>query len=58
MPWHKNKGGGYSTPEGGNVKNPAQYEKLKEKGFSKESAARITNASNTKAQRPTTKKGR
>jgi hypothetical protein len=48
MPWRKNKSGGYSTPEGGNVKNPAQYEKLKEKGFSKESAARITNASKKK----------
>ena len=57
MPWHKNKGGGYSTPEGGNVKNPAQYEALKAKGMSKESAARITNASN-KAQPKTTKKSR
>lgn len=44
MPWHKNKGGGYSTKSGGNVKNPDQYEALKEKGYSKESAAKITNA--------------
>jgi len=44
MPWKKNKGGGYSTPEGGNIKNPAQYEALKREGYSKESAAKITNA--------------
>ena len=48
MPWKKNKGGGYSTSSGGNVKNPDQYEALKEKGFSKESAARITNAKGSK----------
>ena len=52
MPWKKNKGGGYSTPEGGNVKNPAQYEALKSQGMSKEKAARITNASGKKNNKP------
>jgi hypothetical protein len=51
VPWKKNKGGGYSTAEGGNVKNPAQYEALRREGKSKESAAKITNA-----QRPKGKK--
>jgi hypothetical protein len=51
MPWKKNKGGGYSTAQGGNVKNPSQYEALKEKGFSKESAARITNAKGSGSKR-------
>ena len=48
MPWKRNKGGGYSTPEGGNIANPKQYEALKAKGMSKEKAARITNASSKK----------
>jgi hypothetical protein len=48
MPWKKNKGGGYSTSKGGNIKSPEQYEALKEQGMSKEKAARITNASKKK----------
>lgn len=47
MPWKRNKGGGYSTPRGGNVKNPKRYEALIRRGYSKNSAARITNAANT-----------
>lgn len=35
---------------GKQVKNWAQYEDLRQKGFSKESAARITNASAAKAK--------
>lgn len=44
MPWKKNKGGGFSTKRGGNVKNPAQYEALRKKGMSKKKAARIANS--------------
>lgn len=44
MPWHKNKGGGYSTRKGGNVANPRQYEALRRKGISKANAARIVNS--------------
>jgi hypothetical protein len=33
------------------IKNPDQYEKLRSKGFSKESAARITNASAAKKKK-------
>jgi hypothetical protein len=50
MPWTKNKGGGFSTPQGGNIKNPKQYEALKSEGMSKEKAAKITNASSKKAK--------
>lgn len=38
------------TSPGPSILNPAQYEALKDKGFSKESAARISNSSK-KAQR-------
>jgi len=48
MPWKKTRGGAYTTARGGNIKNPAQYEALKEQGMSKEKAARITNASSKK----------
>jgi hypothetical protein len=42
MPWEQT-GSGYKTSRGGFVKNPAQYEKLRGKGMSKERAARIVN---------------
>jgi hypothetical protein len=42
MPWEKS-GSGFTTKRGGHVKNPAQYEKLRGKGMSKERAARIVN---------------
>lgn len=47
MPWRE-VSGGYtkktkSGTGGGFIRNPRQYEKLRGKGFSKESAARITN---------------
>lgn len=42
MPWQK-KGSGYTTAEGGFVRNPAQYEKLKAKGMPKSEAAAISN---------------
>jgi len=41
---------------GKQVKNWAQYEDLRQKGFSKESAARITNASAAKAKTKAKKK--
>lgn len=50
MPWKKNKGGGFSTKNGGNIDNPKQYEALKEQGMSKEKAARITNAQSSKSK--------
>lgn len=43
MPWKK-KGSGYTTPQGGFVKNTAQYEKLKATGMSKREAAAIANS--------------
>jgi hypothetical protein len=52
MPWRKTKSGGYTKitrkGRGGFVKNAKQYEALRRKGMSKQSAARITNASNKK----------
>lgn len=47
MPYRKVSGGYTKAGQarGGFVKNPAQYEALKNEGYSKESAARITNAS-------------
>lgn len=48
MPWKKNKGGGYKTSKGGNVKNPKQYEALRKKGMSKDKAAKITNSKSKK----------
>lgn len=52
MPW-KEHGRGYTKAtkkgeakkHGGFIGNPKQYEKLRSKGWSKEKAARITNAS-------------
>lgn len=49
MPWKK-KGSGYTTPQGGFVKNPAQYEKLKAKGMPKSEAAAIANGGKRKAK--------
>ena len=43
MPWTKTKGG-FTTKQGGFVRNPKQYEALKASGMSKAKAARITNA--------------
>jgi hypothetical protein len=40
---------GGKTP-GPSVKNPKQYEKLKDKGFSKTSAAKISNAAAKKGK--------
>ena len=42
MPWQK-KGSGYTTKEGGFIKNPKQYEALKGK-YGKARAAAITNS--------------
>jgi hypothetical protein len=51
MPWEEH-GRGYTKKQkkgskkpGGFIGNPRQYEKLRGKGWSKEKAARITNAS-------------
>jgi SOS response regulatory protein OraA/RecX len=47
MPWKRTKGG-YTrrgTKRGGFVRSSKQYEALRRRGFSKSSAARITNAS-------------
>jgi len=46
MPWKKTKGG-YTTAQGGFVKNPKQYEALKAK-YGKARAAAITNAGGNK----------
>lgn len=43
---------------GKEVKNWAQYEALRDKGYSKESAARITNASAAKGKKKPRKKKR
>jgi hypothetical protein len=43
MPWKKNKGGGFRTAKGGNIKNTKQYEALRKKGMSRKKAARISN---------------
>jgi hypothetical protein len=40
------------------IKNPAMYEDLRQKGMSKESAARITNAQAKKTKKKGKKKGR
>lgn len=48
MPWRRNRGGGYRTKRGGNVRNPRQYEALRRKGYSKSRAAKITNAKRRK----------
>jgi hypothetical protein len=46
MPWER-QGSGFTTKDrGGYVKNPAQYEKLRSKGMSKQRAAAITNSVN------------
>lgn len=45
MPWEKKKST-YTKKEGGNIKNPRQYEELRDQGMSKEKAARITNSDN------------
>jgi hypothetical protein len=57
MPWRRNKGGGYRTGKGGNVKKPKQYEALRRRGLSKTAAARITNAGK-RAQRKGGKRSR
>lgn len=44
MPWSKNKGGGYSTSKGGNVKDPKLYEELIKEGKTKTQAAKIANS--------------
>lgn len=47
MPWKKS-GSGYTTPQGGFVKNTAQYERLKASGMSKREAAAIANSNKKK----------
>lgn len=46
MPWRKVKGGSTKAgaKRGGFVRNPAQYEALRQKGMSKSKAARIVNS--------------
>lgn len=45
MPWSQDSSG-FTTKRGGHVANPAQYEKLRSKGMSKQRAAAITNSVN------------
>jgi hypothetical protein len=46
MPWQKIDGGYRKKGGGGFVRNPRQYERLRELGMSKERAAAITNSDN------------
>lgn len=50
MPWRRNKGGGYRTSRGGNVKQPKVYEGLRRRGASKQQAARIANTKRGKGK--------
>jgi hypothetical protein len=54
MPWEKTRGGytkAKKDGKGGFIRNPKQYEKLKEKGFPKDRAAAISNSSWTKGHK-------